>query len=78
MERLVLCNTGTVLNINCQFGVVYNVTGVCKCNDTVLVSEATFLAASAGYMTLSCSDGQSDEQQISISLKGITDSCKLH
>ena len=42
-ERLVFCNTEDNLDLHCQFGTVFDVTGSCDCNDTIM-SNVTFVA----------------------------------
>ena len=70
-ERVVTCNTGPVADFNCPFGKIYDIKGSCTCNDTLITSEATFIATSEGDMLLFCSDGGADTQQVSVSVKGI-------
>ncbi|CAI8058311.1 hypothetical protein GBAR_LOCUS31703 [Geodia barretti] len=56
----VFCDT--ILNFDCGFGIVENVTGSCECNDALIVSEATFTAKSTDARTLICSDGTQEEK----------------
>jgi hypothetical protein len=59
-ENVVFC--GPILNFDCSFGTVANVTGSCECNDALIVSEATFTAKSTDARTLICSDGTREEK----------------
>ena len=64
VKRVVLCD-GANFNLNCQFGVVYDVTGVCGCNNTLIMSNATFYVPPPGdIMTLNCSNGVYEEHVI--------------
>lgn len=56
--NLVLCND--IVGFTCEFGEVFNVTGTCECNNTVIVSEVTFFANPAGANTLICSNRKED------------------
>ena len=68
-QNVVLCEP--ILNFDCDFGRVENVTGSCLCdNKSLIVSEATFTATSTSARTLICSDG-STEEKVSITAKGI-------
>jgi hypothetical protein len=69
-ERLVFCNTQDNLDLHCQFGTAYDVTGSCKCNDSVIMSNVTFFAPPSGDMTLNCSNGVY-EKQVFVSMNGI-------
>ena len=68
-ERLVFCNTEDNLDLHCQFGTAYDVTGSCECNDSVIMSNVTFFAPPSGDMTLSCSNGVY-EKQVFVSMNG--------
>ena len=73
-ENLVICSP--ILNFNCEFGKVVNVTGSCKCEDTVIVSEATFIPNPDSAGNLTCGNGRQD----SLSVKGKTTqfACPIH
>jgi hypothetical protein len=54
-EHLVFCDP--VLDFDCEFGTLYNVNGSCECDDTVIVSEVTFIAKPNAGVTLTYSNG---------------------
>ena len=58
-ENLVICNL--ILDFNCEFGKVVNVTGFCECEDTVIVSEATFIPNPDSAGNLTCGNGVQEE-----------------
>ena len=60
-----------ILDFNCEFGKVVNVTGSCECEDTVIVSEATFIPNPDSAGNLTCGNGAQDET-VSLSVKGKT------
>ena len=60
-----------ILDFNCEFGKVVNVTGSCECEDTVIVSEATFIPNPDSAGNLTCGNGEQDET-VSLSVKGKT------
>ena len=66
-ENLVICNP--ILDFNCGFGKVVNVTGSCKCEDTAIVSEATFIPNPDSAGNLTCGNGAL-EKTIAVSLNG--------
>ena len=68
-ENLVICNP--ILDFNCEFGKVVNVTGSCECEDTVIVSEATFIPNTDSAGNLTCGNGV-QEETVSLSVKGKT------
>ena len=68
-EKLVICNP--ILDFNCEFGKVVNVTGSCECEDTVITSEATFIPNTDSAGNLTCGNGEQDET-VSLSVKGKT------
>ena len=51
-------NLNPILDFNCEFGKVVNVTGSCKCEDTVIVSEATYFPYPGN---LTCGNGAQEE-----------------
>ena len=61
-ERLVFCNTGNIVDLHCQFGEVFHVTGACDCDDTVVMSNVTFVVPSSGNVTLNCTNGALSKQ----------------
>ena len=67
-ENVVFCDP--ILNFDCGFGTVANVTGSCECNDALIVSEATFTANSTDARTLICGDG-TREEKVSLIAQGI-------
>ena len=70
-ENLVLCNP--ILDFSCEFGEVVNVTGSCECDNSVIVSKATFVSKSDGADTgsLTCSNGR-EEETVSVTANGET------
>jgi hypothetical protein len=68
-ERLVLCDPGRVTNFKCLFGEVYDVNG--DCNGTFITSNATFLTSVTGDLNLTCSNGVSEMQGVSASVKDL-------
>ena len=68
-ENLVLCHP--ILDFSCEFGEVVNVTGSCECDNSVIVSEATFVSKSDGPDTgsLTCSNGR-EEETVSVTANG--------
>jgi hypothetical protein len=65
----VLCTNNKINDFMCGFGKVYNVMQICNCDDSVIVSEASFLAPTAGGSeTLSCSSG-AEKASIDISVQ---------
>ena len=69
-ERFVLCNTGSITEIDCQFGKLYNIIGDCICNETVISSKATFNTTSMCGMKLFCSNGGADRKEASVTING--------
>ena len=69
-ERFVLCNTGSITEIDCQFGKLYNIFGDCICNETVISSKATFNTTSVCDMMLFCSNGGAERQGVSVTVNG--------
>ena len=70
-ERLVFCDQMAV-DLDCEFGTVYDISSNCVCNDTVIISEATFDLSPMGDMMLFCSNGESDQRQgVPVSVKGM-------
>ena len=70
-ERSVLCNQ-TLVNLDCEFGTVYDIASKCVCSDTVIISEATFDLSPMGDMMLYCSNRDSDQRQgVPVSAKGM-------
>ena len=76
-EKDVICNP--ILDFNCEFGKVVNVTGSCECEDTVIVSEATFIPNPDSAGNLTCGNG-AQEETVSLSVKGKTTqfACPIH
>ena len=69
-ERLVFCDQMAV-DLDCEFGTVYDISSICVCSDTVIISEATFDLSPMGDMMLFCSNGESDQRQgVPVSAKG--------
>ena len=68
-ERVILCNNNPALELDCQFGKLYDIKSACICDDTVIESEATFNTTSLCDMVLYCSDGE-DKDGVSVSVKG--------
>ena len=71
-ERLVFCDQMAV-DLDCEFGTVYDISSKCVCSETVVTSEATFDLSPMGDMMLYCSNGDSDQRQgVPVSVKGMT------
>ena len=67
-ERVILCNNNYALELDCQFGKLYDIKSACICDDTVVESEATFNTTSLCDMTLYCSNGE-EMEGVSVSIK---------
>ena len=67
MEDLVICNP--IFDFDCKFGKVVDVTGSCECNNTVIVSQATFIANSSNTSSLTCGTN-TQQENIRVSVKG--------
>ena len=63
-----LCKNNSALEIDCQFGKLYDIKGACICDDTVIESEATFNTTSLCDMVLYCGDGE-EREDVSVSIK---------
>ena len=75
-------NCSDIFDFSCEFGEVVNVTGSCECDNSVIVSEATFVPKSDGPDTgsLTCSNG-GEEETVSVTAmkgKGNNTYCKMH
>ena len=68
-ERVVLCNDNPALQLDCQFGKLYDIKSACICDDTVIESEATFNTTSLCDMILYCSNGEKREDVL-VSIRG--------
>ena len=68
-EHIILCNNNPALELDCQFGTLYDIKSSCICDDTVIESEATFNTTSLCDMVLYCSNGE-EREDVSVSIKG--------
>ena len=68
-ERIILCNNNPALELDCQFGTLYDIKSSCICDDTVIESEATFNTTSLCDIVLYCSNGE-ERDGVSVSLTG--------
>ena len=76
-ERVILCNDDLALELDCNFGKLYDIRSTCICNETYIESEATFNTTSICNMILYCSDGV-ENAVVSVSIKGEVALLHLH
>ena len=69
IERVILCNDNPALELNCNFGKLYDIRSSCIYNETIIESEATFNTTSMCDVILYCSDG-AENAGVSVSIKG--------
>ena len=68
-DRVILCNDNPALELDCNFGKLYDIRSTCVCNETIIESEATFNTTSMCDVILHCSDGV-ENAEVSVSIKG--------
>ena len=77
-ERVILCSSSNVINLNCVEGEVQPTLVSCTCDSSTITSDVTFLATN-GSWTLTCTDFSIEEspfqKNISFGIEGNTCTC---